>query len=95
MSDGLYEKIKNTAKNSVVEVVLNAKMHVTEMKDYFALQEKFSNFGMALSNVCGYFKECAEDLVIRVSAGCGTGARPIDLHIPLNAIKDYKVQGAG
>ena len=95
MANGLYEKIRKTAGNSIVTVVFNAKMRVTEVKDYFALEEKISNFGSALSGIKGYFKECADDLVIRVMSGCGLAARLIDLHIPLSAIKDYRVEGAG
>ena len=92
MSNGLYEKIRKTTKDSLVEIVFNATMYVTEIKDYLALREKFSGLGAAIPDIRGYFKECAEDLVIRVLAGCGTGARQIDLHIPFSAIKDYRVE---
>jgi hypothetical protein len=92
MSNGLYEKIRKTTKDSLVEVVFNATMYAIEIKDYFALREKFPGLGTAMSDIRGYFKECAEDLVLIVCAGCGTGARQAYLHIPLTAIKDYRVK---
>jgi hypothetical protein len=92
MANELYEKIRKTTKDSLVEVVFNATMYAIEIKDYLALREKFSGLGTAVLDVQGYFKECAEDLVLRIRAGCGTSARPVDLHIPLPAIKDYRVK---
>ncbi|MEM2874078.1 MAG: hypothetical protein QW063_01330 [Candidatus Nanoarchaeia archaeon] len=92
MSNEFYEKIKHTAKNSLVEVVLNTKMYVTQIKNYFILQKEATDSGIVLQNVKGYFKGCAEDLILIIFGGCSTNARQVELHIPLPAIKDYKVK---
>jgi hypothetical protein len=92
MSNELYEKIRKTVKNSLVEVVFNATMYAIEIKDYFALQEKFSGLSAAVPDIRGYFIECKKDLVLLIHTGCGTGVRQAYLHIPLPAIKDYRVK---